>query len=175
MIISLVFDTTVRNISNLNFNIYTSFMVATALELPADLLSIVGLNWIGRRWSSAISLSVCGATMFSCALLPGILAFSLFLTKYLSCHCQWHFLPLFHYYRPPWSSACDVHGRKIHRNLRHQCWIDDCRRGDANWVEMPGSLPCQCIEHGGYDGLSIYSLFGMDPVKIAFKIYDHCC
>ena len=50
-------------------------MVATALELPADLLSIVGLNWIGRRWSSAISLSVCGTTMFCCALLPGILDF----------------------------------------------------------------------------------------------------
>jgi len=71
MITSLVLDTTIRNISNLNINIYTSFMVTTALELPANLLSIVGLNWIGRRWSSAISLSVCGTTMLCCALLTG--------------------------------------------------------------------------------------------------------
>merc|ERR1719154_750876 len=49
MLISLVFDTTVRNISNLDSNVYVSFMVATSLELPADLLTIVGLNWLGRR------------------------------------------------------------------------------------------------------------------------------
>ena len=44
MLIALEFDTTVRNISNLNFNIYMSFMISGALELPADLLSIVGLK-----------------------------------------------------------------------------------------------------------------------------------
>ena len=71
MIISLLFDTTVRNISNLNFNIYVSFMVATAMELPADLLTIVGLNWHGRRWSSAIPQLACAVTMFSCAWLTG--------------------------------------------------------------------------------------------------------
>ena len=71
MAISLLFDTTVRNIANLNFNIYVSFMIATAVELPADLLSIVGLNWLGRRWSSAIPLFGCAVTMFSCAWLTG--------------------------------------------------------------------------------------------------------
>jgi len=67
MIISLVFDTTVRNISNLNFNFYVSFMVAAAMELPADLLSIVGMDWLGRRWSSSIPLLACGLTMLACA------------------------------------------------------------------------------------------------------------
>ena len=71
MIISLVFDTTVRNISNLNFNFYVSFMVAAAMELPADLLSIVGMDWIGRRWSSSIPLLACGLTMLACAWLSG--------------------------------------------------------------------------------------------------------
>ena len=41
MLIALEFDTTVRNISNLNFNIYMSFMISGAIELPADLLSIL--------------------------------------------------------------------------------------------------------------------------------------
>ena len=72
MFISLVFDTTVRNISNLNFNFYTSFVIATALELPADLLSIVGLNWLGRRWSSFFPMLACGLTMLACAWLTGL-------------------------------------------------------------------------------------------------------
>ena len=38
MVISCVFDTTVRNIENLQYDIYFSFMVAAAMELPADLL-----------------------------------------------------------------------------------------------------------------------------------------
>jgi len=72
MLISLVFDTTVRNISNLDFDFYVSFMVATSLELPADLCSIVGLNWLGRRWSSSISLFCCGVTMIVCAWLTDL-------------------------------------------------------------------------------------------------------
>ena len=49
MVTSCVFDTTVRNISNLNFEFYLSFMITTGLELPADLASIPGINWLGRR------------------------------------------------------------------------------------------------------------------------------
>ena len=74
-ICSMEFDCTVRNIKNLDFSIYVSFCVSyvpivrnctfketsiinhfspglqisVALELPADLLSIVGLEWLGRR------------------------------------------------------------------------------------------------------------------------------
>merc|ERR1719228_1484660 len=71
MLIALEFDTTVRNISNLDFNIYLSFMISGALELPADLLSILGLNYLGRRWSSSISLFACGITILPCAWLTG--------------------------------------------------------------------------------------------------------
>merc|ERR1719510_949721 len=67
MVISCVFDTSVRNIANLNFEFYLSFMISAAMELPADLLSIVGINWFGRRWSSALSLLLCGLTMVVCA------------------------------------------------------------------------------------------------------------
>ena len=71
MVISCVFDTTVRNIANLNFEFYLSFMIAAAMELPADLFSIVGINWFGRRWSSALSLLFCAATMVVCAFAKG--------------------------------------------------------------------------------------------------------
>ena len=71
-VFSLEFDCTVRNITNLDFSIYVSFCVSfssqimsnyednndfkqriqisAALEFPADLLSIVGLEWLGRRF-----------------------------------------------------------------------------------------------------------------------------
>ena len=71
MVISCVFDTTVRNIANLNFEFYLSFMISVTMELPADLLSIVGINWFGRRWSSALCLLFCGLTMVVCAFSKG--------------------------------------------------------------------------------------------------------
>ena len=71
MIISCVFDTTVRNISNLSFEFYLSFMIGAAMELPADLFSIVGLAWFGRRWSASLALLLCGLTMVLCAFFKG--------------------------------------------------------------------------------------------------------
>ena len=70
-VISCIFDTTVRNISNLNFEFYLSFMIAASMELPADLASIWGINWLGRRWSASLSLICCGLTMLPCAFIPG--------------------------------------------------------------------------------------------------------
>jgi len=63
MITSLVFDSSVRNVENLDVSIYISFMISTGLELPADLLSIVGLEYLGRRWSAALSLGLSGLFM----------------------------------------------------------------------------------------------------------------
>ena len=51
ILLSLQFDAHVRNIANLDFSIYWSFMISAGLELPADLLSIVGLELLGR-WKS---------------------------------------------------------------------------------------------------------------------------
>ena len=98
-----------RNITNLDFSIYVSFCVScqkyaqllvivqfkrdihpmpglqisVALEFPADLLSIVGLEWLGRRlklstfkeeskllclrWSAALSMLAVGLTILPCA------------------------------------------------------------------------------------------------------------
>ena len=49
MVTSCIFDTTVRNVNNLNFEFYLSFMITAGMELPADLLSIPGIDWLGRR------------------------------------------------------------------------------------------------------------------------------
>ena len=71
MLMSCIYDTTVRNLTNLNFEFYVSFMIAAAMELPADLLCIVGINMFGRRWSSALSMLFCGLTMLVCAFSEG--------------------------------------------------------------------------------------------------------
>jgi len=67
MLICLQFDAHVRNIANLDFSIYWSFMISAGLELPADLLSIVGLELLGRRWSSTLSLLASGLAILPCA------------------------------------------------------------------------------------------------------------
>ena len=59
MVISCIFDTTVRNISNLNFEFYLSFMITAGMELPADLLSIPGIDWLGRRCGAFFVHFVC--------------------------------------------------------------------------------------------------------------------
>ena len=82
---SLQFDAHVRNIANLDFSIYWSFMISAGLELPADLLSIIGLEQLGRyvwlfsslwtttslvelrRWSSNLSLLGSGIAILPCA------------------------------------------------------------------------------------------------------------
>ena len=67
----IIFDGHCRNIENLDFSIYISFTISSFLELPSDLLSIVGMDYIGRRWSSAISLALSGIFLLPCAWIQG--------------------------------------------------------------------------------------------------------
>ena len=60
--IALLFDATVRNIVNLNFSIFMTFTISVALEFPADICAIYGLDLIGRRWSAVISMTMAGLT-----------------------------------------------------------------------------------------------------------------
>ena len=71
MFTSLAFDGHVRNISNLNFSFYLTFIISILLELPADLLAIWGLNSLGRRWSATLSLALSSVAMIICAFLLG--------------------------------------------------------------------------------------------------------
>lgn len=61
---SILFDAHIRNIDSLQYSIYWTFTISSFIELPADLLSIWGLEIIGRRWSAVISLVAFSITMF---------------------------------------------------------------------------------------------------------------
>lgn len=63
-----LFDMNVRIIGNLEQSIYVTFTISSFLELPADLLAIWGLDLIGRRWSTFISLFFSGVVMGAAAL-----------------------------------------------------------------------------------------------------------
>ena len=71
MFIASLFDAHIRNIRNLNYSIYATFTVSAALELPADLAAIWGLNWLGRRSSAFLFLSLSGICMAICGLCLG--------------------------------------------------------------------------------------------------------
>jgi hypothetical protein len=71
MLTVFLFDGHIRNIVNLDYNIYITFTISAALELPADLLSIVAFDTLGRRWSSVTSLLLSGICMSVCSLITG--------------------------------------------------------------------------------------------------------
>ena len=61
---SILFDAHIRNLDSLEYSIYWTFTISSFIELPADLLSIWGLEIIGRRWSAVVSLVAFSITMF---------------------------------------------------------------------------------------------------------------
>lgn len=60
MIISLVFDGHVRNVGQLGLDVFVTFTVASATELPADSFLTVVLDRWGRRWLACGSMVVSG-------------------------------------------------------------------------------------------------------------------
>ncbi|RZF45646.1 hypothetical protein LSTR_LSTR010597 [Laodelphax striatellus] len=59
MAISLVFDGHVRNVGTLGLDVFVTFTIASATELPADTLLTLTLDRWGRRWLA------CGTMVFS--------------------------------------------------------------------------------------------------------------
>lgn len=74
-----LFDANIRNVANLDYSIYVTFTISAALELPADLLSIWGIDKFGRRWSLGISLFISAVTSFTSAILTGFLSLTFYL------------------------------------------------------------------------------------------------
>ena len=70
----LILDSHARNISNLDVSIYVCFALGSALELPSGLLSPVLLEYMGRRWASAISVALSGIFLLPCAWIQGRLS-----------------------------------------------------------------------------------------------------
>lgn len=68
MIISLVFDGHVRNVDNLGLDVFITFTIAAATELPADTLLTLVLDRWGRRWLACGSMIISGFfSLWACA------------------------------------------------------------------------------------------------------------
>jgi hypothetical protein len=60
MAISLVFDGHVRNVDNLRLDVFVTFTIAAATELPADTFLTLVLDRWGRRWLACGSMVISG-------------------------------------------------------------------------------------------------------------------
>ncbi|CAD0206830.1 unnamed protein product [Chrysodeixis includens] len=60
MSIAMVFDGHVRNVGSLGLDMFTTFTVATFTEFPADVLLILTLDIVGRRWLAFGTMALSG-------------------------------------------------------------------------------------------------------------------
>ncbi|XP_026734613.1 organic cation transporter protein-like [Trichoplusia ni] len=60
MSIAMVFDGHVRNVGSLGLDMFTTFTVATFTEFPADVLLILTLDILGRRWLAFGTMALSG-------------------------------------------------------------------------------------------------------------------
>lgn len=73
MAISLVFDGHVRNVGSLGLNVFMTFTIASATELPADTFLTVVLDKWGRRWLACGSMVISGIfSLWACAVPTGM-------------------------------------------------------------------------------------------------------
>ena len=70
MIITVVYDGHVRSLSILSYNVFITNSLAGALELPADLVPVLTLDTIGRRWTCFLALALTGAVGIATGLVP---------------------------------------------------------------------------------------------------------
>lgn len=79
MCISVTFDGHVRNVGGLGLNVFHTFAVAAATELPADILLTYTLDIVGRRWMAFGTMVFSGvfsllATLFEVGINSALLA-----------------------------------------------------------------------------------------------------
>lgn len=70
MAISLVFDGHVRNVGSLGLDLFLTFTVASATELPADTFLTIVLDRWGRRWLSFSTMVFSGLFSLAAAAVP---------------------------------------------------------------------------------------------------------
>ncbi|KAJ2943248.1 hypothetical protein O0L34_g12053 [Tuta absoluta] len=58
--IAMVFDGHVRNVGSLGLDMFVTFAVAMSTEFPADVLLIIILDCVGRRWLACLSMVISG-------------------------------------------------------------------------------------------------------------------
>lgn len=70
VIISVVYDGHVRSLENLPYNIFITNTIGGCLELPADLILLVTMDQLGRRWTFTLSLLVAGLAGIAAGCIP---------------------------------------------------------------------------------------------------------
>lgn len=60
MVITVVYDGYVRSLAILPYSVFITNSIAGSLELPADLVPVITLDRLGRRWTLMLSLSCAG-------------------------------------------------------------------------------------------------------------------
>lgn len=60
MTISLVFDGHARNVGSLGMDLFVTHTIGTATEFPSDLLLVLIIDHLGRRWPSVVALVIGG-------------------------------------------------------------------------------------------------------------------
>ena len=63
---SFLFEANYRNVANLPYSIFWTFTLYSLLEFPSDIVSIWGLDIIGRRFSAVASLGSFSIMMIIC-------------------------------------------------------------------------------------------------------------
>ena len=71
VLIMCIFTISFRNIANLNFEFYFTFMAVAAIDFPAHILAILGINLLGRRWSAFLSMNMCAIIITFSAIFRG--------------------------------------------------------------------------------------------------------
>lgn len=70
MAISLAFDGHVRNVGALGLDVFVTFTIAAATEMPADILLTFTLDHVGRRWYAFASMVLSGIFSLLSTLFP---------------------------------------------------------------------------------------------------------
>ena len=82
MLITVVYDGHLRSLSILSYNVFVTNSIAGALELPADLLPILTMDSMGRRWTLSGGLILSGTAAVATGLVPTGLDRHLFSTSF---------------------------------------------------------------------------------------------
>jgi hypothetical protein len=70
MVLTVVYDGYVRSLAILPYSVFITNSVAGALELPADLVPVVTLDRLGRRWTLMMAMGLAGVTGIATGLVP---------------------------------------------------------------------------------------------------------
>ncbi|XP_076034398.1 solute carrier family 22 member 1-like [Oratosquilla oratoria] len=70
MMITIAYDGHTRNVVNLPVDLYLTFTLAAATELPADVFLVLTMDRLGRRWLGFLCMVMCGIFSFVIIAVP---------------------------------------------------------------------------------------------------------